>query len=53
MLRYNNVRHRLTLWYVTVFGLVLLLFIWRSNAAGVLAAQQPLIPCAKYRILKP
>ena len=27
MLRYNNVRHRLTLWYVSVFGLVLLLFI--------------------------
>jgi heavy metal sensor kinase len=27
MLRYSNVRHRLTLWYVTVFGLVLLLFI--------------------------
>ena len=27
MLRYNNVRHRLTLWYVGVFGLVLLLFI--------------------------
>jgi heavy metal sensor kinase len=27
MLRYNNVRHRLTVWYVSVFGLVLLLFI--------------------------
>jgi heavy metal sensor kinase len=27
MLRYSNVRHRLTLWYVCVFGLVLLLFI--------------------------
>jgi heavy metal sensor kinase len=27
MLRYNNVRHRLTLWYVGVFGLMLLLFI--------------------------
>src|ERR1700721_2470672 len=27
MLRYNNVRHRLTLWYISVFGLVLLLFI--------------------------
>jgi heavy metal sensor kinase len=27
MLRYSNVRHRLTLWYVSVFGLVLLLFI--------------------------
>jgi heavy metal sensor kinase len=25
--RYTNVRHRLTLWYVSVFGLVLLLFI--------------------------
>ena len=27
MLRYTNVRHRLTLWYVGVFGLMLLLFI--------------------------
>ncbi len=27
ILRYSNVRHRLTLWYVSVFGLVLLLFI--------------------------
>jgi heavy metal sensor kinase len=27
VLRYNNVRHRLTLWYVGVFGLMLLLFI--------------------------
>jgi hypothetical protein len=27
MLRYTNVRHRLTLWYIGVFGLVLLLFI--------------------------
>ncbi len=27
MLRYTNVRHRLTLWYVGVFGLILLLFI--------------------------
>jgi heavy metal sensor kinase len=27
MLRYNNVRHRITLWYIGVFGLVLLLFI--------------------------
>jgi heavy metal sensor kinase len=27
MQRYTNVRHRLTLWYVGVFGLVLLLFI--------------------------
>lgn len=27
MLRFTNVRHRLTLWYVGVFGLVLLLFI--------------------------
>jgi heavy metal sensor kinase len=27
MPRYTNVRHRLTLWYVSVFGLVLLLFI--------------------------
>jgi heavy metal sensor kinase len=27
MPRYANVRHRLTLWYVSVFGLVLLLFI--------------------------
>jgi heavy metal sensor kinase len=27
MLRYPNVRHRLTLWYVGVFGLMLLLFI--------------------------
>jgi hypothetical protein len=27
MLRYSDVRHRLTLWYVSVFGLVLLLFI--------------------------
>jgi heavy metal sensor kinase len=27
MLRFNNVRHRLTLWYVGVFGLMLLLFI--------------------------
>jgi heavy metal sensor kinase len=27
VLRFNNVRHRLTLWYVGVFGLMLLLFI--------------------------
>jgi heavy metal sensor kinase len=27
ILRYSNVRHRLTVWYVSVFGLVLLLFI--------------------------
>src|SRR5271168_4208801 len=27
MLRYSDVRHRLTLWYTGVFGLVLLLFI--------------------------
>jgi heavy metal sensor kinase len=27
MLRYTNVRHRLTVWYIGVFGLVLLLFI--------------------------
>jgi heavy metal sensor kinase len=27
VLRFTNVRHRLTLWYVAVFGLVLLLFI--------------------------
>jgi heavy metal sensor kinase len=27
MVRYSNLRHRLTLWYVSVFGLVLLLFI--------------------------
>jgi heavy metal sensor kinase len=33
VLRFTNVRHRLTLWYVGVFGLVLLLFI---SAATVL-----------------
>src|SRR5580698_2495126 len=31
MLRYNNVRHRLTLWYVGVFGLMLLLFIFAAT----------------------
>ena len=31
MLRYTNVRHRLTLWYVGVFGLVLLLFIFGAT----------------------
>ena len=32
ILRYSNVRHRLTLWYVSVFGLVLLLFICAATA---------------------
>jgi heavy metal sensor kinase len=31
MLRYTNVRHRLTLWYVGVFGLMLLLFIFAAT----------------------
>ena len=31
MLRYANVRHRLTLWYVGVFGLMLLLFIFAAT----------------------
>jgi heavy metal sensor kinase len=31
MLRYTNVRHRLTLWYVGVFGLMLLLFIFGAT----------------------
>jgi hypothetical protein len=31
MPRYANVRHRLTLWYVSVFGLVLLLFIYGAT----------------------
>jgi heavy metal sensor kinase len=31
MLRFTNVRHRLTLWYVGVFGLMLLLFIFAAT----------------------